>query len=397
VLQCLARRPGALVTKDELIRCVWPGVIVSDDSLVQCITELRRALHDDAHRIVQTEQRRGYRLMASPLNTNLPVAPEGAEAFRQDIRVATTADAVRIAYASSGEGPPLVRAAHWMTHLDWDWRSATLGPRIRAFSRRNKLLRYDGRSYGMSDRDAAPGTLNDCVHELETVVNCAGVEQFALFGAASGGPIAIRFAAQHPQRVACLVLQGSFARGVLRRGARGTPLDQFEALLCLIGHGWKQENPAFRQLLTSMIWPAANASQMNSFNHLQRVSCTPEAAVALMRRHAEFDACDDLSRIDCPTLVLHSPKDSYVPFEESRLMAAAIHGARLEPFDSVNHSPLDGEPAFDQVARSINQFLLDAGQAARPLARRDSARHTLHAVDGGLSGSAAVPFSRKAS
>ena len=158
VLRCLARRPGALVTKDELMHAVWPHVVVTEDSLVQCIGELRRALHDEMHHIVVTEPRRGYRLLPSQSVADSPVQAPQPFVFHQDIRFATTVDGVRIAYATSGHGMPLVRAAHWMTHLDWDWRSATFGPRIQALSRLHRLVRYDGRGYGLSDWDAPPSS-----------------------------------------------------------------------------------------------------------------------------------------------------------------------------------------------------------------------------------------------
>ena len=385
LLQCLARRPGYVHTRDELMRAVWRDVVVTDDSLVQCVGALRRALDDNARRIVQTEPRRGYRLVAAlEAQTALPTverATQEQSSFHQDIRFATTPDSVRLAYASSGQCAPLVRSAHWMTHLDWDWRSATLGPPIQALSRRHRLIRYDGRGYGLSDWDAAPATLDQGVADLQAVVDAAGLERFALLGVSTGAPVAIRFAARQPKRVTALVLLGGYARGVLRRGASSTSSDNFNAMLRLIEDGWSRENPAFRQLITSLHWPGANAAQMESFNHLQRVSCTPPAAVALLRGSAEHDVTDDLAVLQCPTLVLHSPRDARVPFEEGRLLASAIRGARLETFDSPNHLPLHGEAAFEFVGQQIEAFLLHSA-AVQLLPRR-------RATDAPLPGEAA--------
>lgn len=358
VLQCLASRPGFTIDKAELMHAVWPKVVVGDDSLVQCIRELRHALQDDDHCVVQTEPRRGYRLVARPAAPAPQAdAPEALPPFHQAIQFASAADGVRLAYASSGHGDPLVRSAHWMTHLDWDWRSATLGPPIQALSERRRLIRYDGRGYGLSDRDAAPGTLDEGVDDLLAVVDSAGLERFALLGVSTGAAVAIRFAARHPQRITALVVVGGFARGLLRRGVGSTSLDVFNALLRLIEDGWSRENAAFRQLITSLHWPGATAQQMESFNHLQQVSCTPQVAVALMRRDAELDVTQDLPAVQCPTLVLHSPRDARVPFEEGRLIASSIPGARLEPFESPNHLPLRGEPAFEIAHRLIGDFL----------------------------------------
>jgi pimeloyl-ACP methyl ester carboxylesterase/DNA-binding winged helix-turn-helix (wHTH) protein len=375
VLQCLARHAGELVRKDELLQTVWPGAAVTEDSLVQCIGELRRALKDDQHQIVQTQPRRGYRLVpaAAAASSDAGTPDASAEgAFHQEIRFATTPDGARLAYASSGSGAPLVRAAHWMTHLDWDWRSATLGPRIQALSRRHRLVRYDGRGYGLSDWGAEPGTLDDWVNDLEAVVDAAGLERFALLGASGGAPVSIRFAARHPERVTRLTLLGGFARGLLRRGGGAGVEQTFEAMLRLLEDGWAQDNSAFRQLMTSMFWPGASSAQMDSFNQLQRVSCTPQRAVSLLRRIAEFDATGDLPLVRCPTLVLHSPRDS-------RVIAASIPDARLEPFDSPNHTPLVDEPAFNHVQHAIDDFLLTAPAAAT--VRRQAVRTPLRIVE----------------
>ena len=382
VLSCLARNVDHVVTKDELMRAVWPQVVVTDDSLVQCIGKLRRAMGDEEHRIIQTESRRGYRLVSSrqASSGDGASASAGGREFQQEIRFATTADGVRIAYATSGNGPPLVRAAHWMTHLDWDWRSATFGPRIQALARHFRLVRYDGRGYGLSDWESPPGTLDDAVADLEAVVAAAGLERFALLGASGGSPIAIRFAARHPERVSHLVLFGAFARGALRRRERSISRDKWAAMMCLIEDGWGQDNPAFRQLITSMMWPGADAQQMVSFNQLQRVSCSPKTAVALLNEIANFDVTEELPGVQCPTLVLHSPRDSRVPFEEGRLLASMIPGARLEPFDSPNHTPLLGEPAFEQVETLMRMFLLDRHLPLDPAMRSEAAHPSLHLV-----------------
>jgi pimeloyl-ACP methyl ester carboxylesterase/DNA-binding winged helix-turn-helix (wHTH) protein len=357
VLACLARRAGELVSKDELMRSVWPDVVVTDDSLVQCIAELRKALGDTTHRIIRTEPKRGYRLVAQAQPHDLAGSLALSD-FKQDIHFATAPDGVRIAYALSGDGPPLVRAPHWMTHLDWDWRSSVLGPRIQAWSREFRLLRYDARGLGLSDRGVIAETLDQWVDDLETVVNAAGLERFALIGPSGGGMVAIRYAARHPRRVSHLLLIGATARGSRRRGEQSMSQADFDAMLRLIEYGWGQDNAAYRQISTSMLWPGASTEQMQSFNHLQRVSCEPRPAADQMRAMSQMDCTGDLSLVRCPTLVLHSPHDARVPFEEGRLIAASIPGARLEPFDSPNHTPLIGEPAFEQVGRLTEEFLL---------------------------------------
>jgi pimeloyl-ACP methyl ester carboxylesterase len=281
-------------------------------------------------------------------------------AFQQEIRFATSADGVRIAYAQSGRGEPLVRAAHWMTHLECDWQTPVWGPWLQALGRHHRLLRYDSRGSGLSDRDVVSLSLDDLVLDLEAVVDAAGLERFVLLGLSHGGAVAIRYAARHPERVSRLVLFAGFARGPLARGAASQPPEVIDALCRLVENGWGQANAAFRQMFTTQFWPRATAAQWDSFNEQQRLSCTPAHAARMVRAFAAFDASTDLARIACPTLVLHSRGDARVPFDEGRIIAAGIAGARLEPLASDNHLPLEGEPAFADALSRIDAFLRDA-------------------------------------
>ena len=354
VLGCLAADAGHVVEREHLMREVWPDVVVTDGSLAQCINEIRRALGDAAHRIVETAPKRGYRLVADGAEA---VAPAASIGFEQAIGFATGDDGARLAYALSGSGPALVRAPHWMTHLEWDWRSLVYGPWIQGLSRRFRLLRYDGRNWGLSDRGVAPATLPRSVADMAAVVDAAGLERFALLGVSGGGAISIAYAALHPERVSHLVLVGGCARGGLRRGAGSIRREHLEAFCRLVEEGWAQDNAAFRQIMTSQMYPGASAEEMRSFNDMQRVACTPQEAANIRRLIADYDATGSLERVRCPTLVIHNPRDAMVPFEEGRLVASAIRGARLVTFDSQNHVPLCGEPAFAQMNRLIDAFV----------------------------------------
>jgi DNA-binding winged helix-turn-helix (wHTH) protein/pimeloyl-ACP methyl ester carboxylesterase len=266
VLGCLARSADQVVTKDELMRAVWPDLVVTDDSLVQCIKDLRKALKDDARSIIQTLPKRGYRLVPSGEVPQAPAAAPLSPVFQQDIRFATTVDGARIAYATSGSGPPLVRAVHWMSHIDLDWQNAVHGPWIQGLSQRYRHVRYDARGCGLSDRGAGPKNLDDEVRDLEAVVDAAGLERFALYARSQGGAIAVRYAARHPERVSHLVTIGGFVRGSLRRGELSPSAENQAAFWKLIEDGWGQDNAAFRQIMTSLIFPGANAEQMHAFN-----------------------------------------------------------------------------------------------------------------------------------
>src|SRR5206468_2615225 len=148
-------------------------------------------------------------------------------AVEQHIRFCTAPDGVRLAYATSGKGPALVRAPHWLTHLEFDWRSPVHRPWLEGLNRDHLLVRFDPRGCGLSERDVADVSFETWVQDLEAVVDAAGLERFILFGASQGGPIAVDYAVRHPGRVAKLVLHGAYARGRLVRAS--TPRDEEEA------------------------------------------------------------------------------------------------------------------------------------------------------------------------
>jgi DNA-binding winged helix-turn-helix (wHTH) protein/pimeloyl-ACP methyl ester carboxylesterase len=401
LLICLIERRDRVVSKYELLELIWPGLVVEDNNLTVQVSALRKLLGAET---IATIPGRGYRFAldvseqptalrppaqpAPEMQADRATAPHvpadpaavGVD-FRQDIRFATTTDGVRIAYATSGEGPRLVRAAHWMTHVERDWRSAILGPMVQRMSRRFSLLRYDGRGTGLSDREVRAATLDEMVIDLETVVAAAGFNRFALLGMSGGAAVAIRYAARHPDKVSCLVLAAGSARGALHRGDPAITPASVEARARVIQDGWGRQNPAYRQIYTSLLYPGADPAQIQSFNQLQLDACSAETAAQMVRKLAEFDATADLPLIRCPTLVLHSPHDQ-VPFAEGRLCATLIPGARFEAFDSPNHLPLPGEPAFDRFWSHIEEFFLEAAaDAAERPHRRRSGRPVLRDVN----------------
>ena len=137
---------------------------------------------------------------------------------RQSIRFCTSPDGTRIAVASIGSGPPLVRAAHWLSHVEYDLQSPVWRSWLTELSRERSYIRYDQRGCGLSDRDATNLSLDAWVSDLEAVVDSLGLKRFPLFGMSQGGAVAIAYAARHPERVSHLVFAGAYARGSLRRG-----------------------------------------------------------------------------------------------------------------------------------------------------------------------------------
>jgi len=294
----------------------------------------------------------------------------------QVMHFCTTPDGVRLAYAVSGQGPALVKTATWMSHLEFDSRSPVWTPWLTALSRHNRLIRYDARGCGLSDRDVGAFSLEAWVSDLETVVDAAGLdERFDLLGMSQGGPVAVAFAARHPERVRRLVLYGTYARGVLKRGLDRARQEEARALVDVIRLGWGKDNPAFRQLFTSLFLPGGTSEQMAWYNELQRVSTSPATAAAVVEATYVLDVTEVAAQVRAPTLVVHARGDARAPIEEGRLLTALIPNAHFVALDSANHVLLEQEPAWGAFLEALGPFLgLPLTPTASPTHRSDAAR-----------------------
>lgn len=274
----------------------------------------------------------------------------------QQIRFCAAADGVRLAYATHGTGPPLVRAATWLTHLEHDWESPVWRHWLTQLPAGRTMVRFDERGCGLSDRALGDLGLDTWVEDLERVVDAAGVERFALLGVSQGGPVAIAYAARHPERVSELVLYGTYARGRRRRHSPAQ-VAQADLLIDVIRHGWDHPNPAFRRTFTTLFLPGGTPEQMAWYDELQRHSCDATTAVTLRRAREHVDVTGLLAQVQAPTLVLHARDDACAPFEEGRMLAGGIPGARFVPLDSRNHILLPDEPAWQIFLDEVRRFL----------------------------------------
>jgi pimeloyl-ACP methyl ester carboxylesterase/DNA-binding CsgD family transcriptional regulator len=275
----------------------------------------------------------------------------------QQIRFCTAADGVRIAYATVGRGPPLVKAANYLTHLEHDWNGPVWRHWMRGFAQHHTLVRYDERGCGLSDWDVTDFSLDAWVQDLETVVNALDLERFPLLGISQGAAVSVAYAVKHPEKVTHLILYGGYARGRFHRDLTEEETLQGETMINVIRTGWGKENPAFRQLFTTMLMPGGTEAQMDWLNELARISATPENAAAMERAFYQIDVTDLAPQVTRPTLVLHSRDDAAIPFEEGRLLAALIPDARFVPLDSPNHILLEGEPAWSRFLAELHAFL----------------------------------------
>jgi pimeloyl-ACP methyl ester carboxylesterase/DNA-binding SARP family transcriptional activator len=293
----------------------------------------------------------------APPTTRAPL-PEPDAALHQNIRFATAADGVRIAYATVGSGPPLVKTANWMNHLEFDWESPIWRHMFRALSRDHTFIRYDSRGNGLSDWNVDDLTLDALVEDLRAVVDAAGVERFPLLAISQGCAVAIEFAVRWPQRVSKLILYGGYARGWRLRDDPEF-VAQTEALVTLTRTGWGRDNPAYRQVFTSLFIPGATPEQMDWFNELQRITTSPENAARILEAHGEIDVLDRLKLVTQPTLVVHARNDARIPYANGRQLAMGIPGAKFVTLDSQNHLILEQEPAWPRFLSEIRQFLAE--------------------------------------
>ena len=275
----------------------------------------------------------------------------------QQIRFCTSADGVRIAYATSGTGPPLVKVGTWMTHVELDWESSLWRHWLRELSRDHTFLRYDARGCGLSDREVPELSLEAWVRDLETVADAVGIARFPLLGLSQGAAIAIAYAARHPERVSHLVLHGAFARGRLRRNPSAQEREDAETLVKLAELGWGKDDPAYRQFFTTQFIPDASPEQQRWWNELERETISPANAGRFMRAFNDIDVTELARRVACPALVTHSKCDARIPFDEGRLVASLIPGARFVPLESRNHVLLEQEPAWRRWLEAVRAFL----------------------------------------
>jgi pimeloyl-ACP methyl ester carboxylesterase/DNA-binding CsgD family transcriptional regulator len=278
--------------------------------------------------------------------------------LKHETRFCTSLDGVGLAYAIEGEGPPLVKAGNWMTHLDYERQSPVWRHWVRELSRGHTLIRYDERGCGLSDRefDGTP-TLDSYVGDLSAVVEAARLERFALLGLSGGGPTAVEYAVRNPERVTHVVLYGTYARGRYRRGEAATR--QSRLLIDLMRVGWGGAVPAFRQVFSSLYIPSAGEEQKRWYDELQQVSSSGETAARLWESRTETDISDTARRMTRPALVLHARRDAAVPYEEGRRLAALLPDARFVTLETDNHILQEGEPAWEAFLAEVRAFLGD--------------------------------------
>ncbi|MGC2196683.1 MAG: alpha/beta fold hydrolase [Terriglobales bacterium] len=358
----LVENHGRLIRKDELMQRLWPDSVVEENNLDHNISKLRGALQagTNSQKFIETVPRQGYRFIAdvqqvstSRILHTVEASPEAHSTSEQEIQFFTTSDGVRVAYTIGGSGPPLVRTVDWLNHLDFEWKSPFRRHWFSEIMRHNTFLRYDQRGSGLSDWNIDDFSFERSLADFEELISAVGWDKFALVGSCQGGAIGTAYAARHPERVTKLILVGAFAQG----WPPPENMEQFNAMLTLIRLGWGRDNPAFRQLWTTLFRPDAGPAETEWMNEFQRITSSPENAARMMAEFPKVDITDLLPKVACPTLVIHSRDEAVVPAREGRLIASRIRGARFVELPSRNHEVVPGEPAWQHFVEEFSKFL----------------------------------------
>src|SRR4051812_25668268 len=367
ILLHLIHNRDRVVSNDELIEAVWGGRIVAESTVSSRISVMRQVLGDsgESQRFIRTIPRKGYRFIAevqdaatqSSVLTDRSRSSDDANAAPtpQTITFCRPSNGINLAVASVGEGPVVVRAAHWATSIEYDWQLPMTGGLLQRLAKNFRVVRYDGRGIGLSDRTVSTLSFETMLDDLAATVDGLKLQRFALLGISGGAATAIAYAVRHPERVSKLVLYGSYPLGRNKRGS-SRQIDEAKAFVTMVESGWGNESSAFIRSFFSFWLPSASLDQLKSFIKAQYGSHSGDIAVKLRAALDEIDIVDLLPRVRVPTLVFHCSRDALVPFEQGRRIAASIPGAKFVALDSDNHALLPEEPAWTDFADQTERF-----------------------------------------
>ncbi len=279
-------------------------------------------------------------------------------ALKQRVQFCNSADGTQIAWASVGEGYPVLKAPNYLNHIEYEWGAPFWGPFLSEFASQNRLIRFDQRGNGLSDWDVETIATDKMTEDMEAVVAASGLDKFALFGISQGAGFSVEYAAKHPDRVSCLILFGASMRGRMRRG--NTEDETFyNTSRLMMREGWGSPNPVYRNFFTSSFLPDASQDVQDSFDELQRLSCSVENAMRIWEMNNTTEFSDLARQINVPTLVLHIKGDRVVPLREGQLTARLIPGAQFVELPGNNHVAIEGQPCFGMFFEEVRAFLAE--------------------------------------
>ena len=361
VLCYLVSHRDRVVPKEELMDAVWGGRFISETAVTSRIKQVRRALGDDgtAQRLVRTHHGRGYRFVGS-------VDDAGPGGAQSPIRY-TVSDGLHIAYQVSSAVPPdqvatapdIVLISGFVSHLELDWADPRHAHFLDRLSSMGRLIRFDKRGTGMSDRPSGVPDLETRMHDVIAVMDAAGSRRAILFGYSEGGPMAVLMAAMRPERVAGLVLYASYARRTWAADYPWAPtMAERDAFTEHLVTGWDwEEDLRIRS-------PSADEAMLRWWTLRMRAAATPSTVRALMDMNNLIDVRDVLPSIRVPTLVVHRRGDQLVDVAESEYLAGRIPGARLVVQEGIDHFMAYGA---DEVLDVMEPFVGEIAATPAPM------------------------------
>jgi pimeloyl-ACP methyl ester carboxylesterase/DNA-binding CsgD family transcriptional regulator len=307
------------------------------------------------------------------------------------VRFSKSFDGVQIASTECGSGPPLIKAATWLTHIGQRPVGTIHAALAEEFSRAGSFIEYDTRGCGLSQRRVDEISFEAWVRDLEAVADAHGHARFALLGFTCAAGVAVEYAARHPERVSHLILFGGFATSYHSTSNPDPAIRREGDLMVELAEvGWGNSSPSFRQVFVSRFLPDATPQQWANFDRLQRETAAADVAVRYLRAMYTLNVKTSATQVQCPTLVMHAQDDQLVGFEQGRRLASLIPGARFVPLPGRNHIPFPDEPAWEGFKREVGRFLgrepaasRSALQSASPLTQRQ--RQVLSLVASGHS------------
>lgn len=366
----LVENRDGLIDHEELLKSIWGGRIVSDSAISARISAARKAVGDNGkdQLVIKTVSRKGFKFLpiveivpgdddncSHEIATSTPAAISNSS-DHQEIHFCKSPDGTRIAYATTGNGLPLIRTGHWLTHLEHDWHSPIWRPFLDELGKRFEVIRYDQRGCGLTDWEITDFSFARFAEDLETVIDAAGHERFVLYATSQGVPVAINYAVQNPHRVSHLICHGGYATGRLAR-ANDAEVEQGKAILKLIEHGWGISGSPFLKSFTTLYIPDASREQMDSLVELQRLTTNTSNAVAIRQAVDSFDVAGLLPKVKVKTLVTHAANDGVHPIDQGRELAANISDSEFVLLESANHAILPQEPAWDRFFWELERFV----------------------------------------
>lgn len=344
-----------LVSKKELLATVWHGELVSDAALATGLRTVRLAIGDTGsqQRFIRTVHRRGYQFVAPTA-----AAADAAAWSRDTIRFCRTADGTRIAWAVTGEGPPLVRTANWLSQMDLERTVPEFTHWFEGLTRGRRLIRYDERGYGLSDWTAG-FTMDEWIEDLDAVADAAGLDRFPLLGVSQGGPLAVAYAARRPERVSRLVLNAAYIRGRLARARDAAERAGADLDLKLTLAGWHAQNRSYQRFFGAQFFADDPPQKWDTFTSFQRRSVSVANGARFLEEQSRLDVADLARQVRCPTLIVHSRDDPRVPVSQATELAELIPDSRLVVLDGRNHLLTADEPAWPRFVDELYAFLTE--------------------------------------